>query len=236
MTNAHMPPHKGEQVDGDGLPFPDEKTIAAWRAEALRNPPDPMDVADLMVCLRWAAELDRQGVENPRLPAGMTAVERALNAVWVFLQKQPSLMRSGDAAPLGRLHAAIVDLADGRPSPLFKPVNTKRGNPGRSINYEIIQAFAARALCELIEAGEDPGESAGRVAKAVRAGRRDMPNVTHETVKNWRERLEQGPGPGASENAIFNYEQLKEDNLGDTPKQRGEALIKIIKTRGHAIG
>ncbi len=77
---------------------------------------------------------------------------------------------------------------------------------------------------------------AKRIAKAVSAARRDMQDVTHETVKNWRERLEQGPGSGAPEYAIGHYKQLKGDNLGDTSKRRGEALIKIIKTRGHAIG
>ncbi len=142
MTNAHTPPHKVEQVDGDGLPFPDEKTIADWRAEALQNLPDPTDVVDLMVCLRWAAELDRRGVGNPRLPDGLTAAEKALRAVVNFLQRQPALMRRGDTAPLSRLYSAIIDIADGRRSPLFKPVNTKRGNPGRPINREVIQAFA----------------------------------------------------------------------------------------------
>jgi hypothetical protein len=78
------------------------------------------------MCLRWAAELDRRGVANPKLPEAMTAIEQALRVIISFLGRRSSLPID-DVAPLLRLQAAIIDLANGRASPLFKPVKRRAG-------------------------------------------------------------------------------------------------------------
>ena len=42
-------------------------------------------------------------------------------------------MEGGNLAPLIRLHAAIVDLANGRQSELFVPIDRKRAIRGRAL-------------------------------------------------------------------------------------------------------
>ena len=153
-----------------------------------------------------------------------------------FLQKQSGLMERGDLAPFLRLNAALTDLTFGRVSNLFKPANKKIGRPGVGSSRELLQALAARALSELFEAGEDRDQAAGRIARALKAKRRDMTNVSAATVVNWRERLMQGPGPGASEEAVRQYCMPLPDRFGGTPKLRGETLLKALAKRGEGIG
>lgn len=89
-------------------------------------------------------------------------------------------MEGGNLAPLIRLHAAIVDLANGRQSELFVPINKKAGHPGKSVAHAYVQGFAGRALAELIDSGEPRSSAANRVAQALRKGRKDMRDVTGE--------------------------------------------------------
>ncbi|MDQ6702870.1 MAG: hypothetical protein M3Z96_07085 [Pseudomonadota bacterium] len=113
-------------------------------------------------------------------------------------------MKGGDLAPLIRLHAAIIDLANGRQSDLFVPVSKKPGLPGKGVAHAAVQGIAARALAELVDSGEPVKQAAGKVANALRKGRKDMRNVTWETVKNWRSRLDEGPGArGTPEDALI---------------------------------
>ena len=90
----------------------------------------------------------------------------------------------------------------------------------------IYQAIGARALSELIEAGDDKQQSAKRIAAEL--NKLDIGDVKAETVINWRERLEQGKGAGASLQAVIEYRELAP---GDTPKERGENLLKAIAQR-----
>jgi hypothetical protein len=140
------------RIDAGGPP--DNDTLMKWRAEALQCLPDPDDWAFFVVSLRVAAEMERRGIENPELPPGMTAPERSLSALMSFLEKQHILMKCGDTGPFLRLYSAIVDLANGRPSPLFKPVERRAGNPGKGLGYEAVKGIAGKAIWIALLQGE----------------------------------------------------------------------------------
>ena len=70
----------------------------------------------------------------------------------------------------------------------------------------------------------------------MRKGRKDMRDVTGETVKNWRARLDEGPGArGAPEDALKHY-LAQIDDIGSTSKMRGEYLLKALLERGESLG
>jgi hypothetical protein len=183
-----------------------------------------------------AAELDRQYGYDQSSPNGLIAPAQCLDALISLLKKRPDILVPEDMAPLMRLQAAIVDLGQGRPSPIFKPVGAKRGSPGKGVTYAALQGFAARALSELIEGDEDANSAAQRVAKALKKGRKDMRKVTAATVINWRERILQGPCPGAPDSAVDHYWTLLPPHEGDTPKVRGEKLLIMLEKSASFIG
>jgi hypothetical protein len=225
------------RIDADGLPLPDVDTLTKWRAEALQWVPNPSDWADFVVSLRLAAEMERRGVDNPELPPGMTAPERSLSALLSFLKQQHILMKCGAIGPLLRIHSAVVDLANGRASPMFKPEARRAGNPGKGLGYETIQGLAARTLDELVAAGDSPKDASKRVAGALKkSGREDMKDATSETVIKWREHLREArkPGPGAPENALRHFNESLWPGL--SPRKKGEALLRALKQNAKAAG
>jgi hypothetical protein len=234
--NVKSDPYAAGELDGDGLPFPDNETISQWRAEARQALPHPEDWADFAAMLRHAAELDRRGIEHPDLPEGLTGCQYALFAVINFLGNQPAIALRGDVASLARLHAAIVDLAAGRPSSLFKPKRRAPGSPGKGVTHALTQAYAARALSELIQGGVRIQEAAARIAKAVAAGRKDMKRITAKTIINWREQLMRGPGRGAPTDACRIFNDPLPADYGTTPIERGNNLVKALKKRGGTVG
>jgi hypothetical protein len=132
------------------------------------------------------------------------------------------------------LKAALEDLTVGKGSDLLKPAK-KNGRPPDGSQKGLIQATAARALSEFIAAGDDMNQAAGRIARALCAGHRDMGEVKAQTVVNWRERLMRGPGRGASKLAVQRFlAPLK--GFPDMPKERGEILLKALATPGGVIG
>jgi hypothetical protein len=205
-----------------------------WRREASESPPNIDDFAKMMADIRVHAARDRQFFPRLEPPDKLLAALACLQAVLSFLQCQPGLMERQDLAPLLRLNSALNDLTVGKGSELLKPVKrTRGGHPGDGATRDFLKGKAARALSELIEAKENPVESAGRVARALKANRHDMGKVNAETVVNWRERLMQGKGPGASEYAILAFQ---DPVPGDTPKARGEFLLTALTKRGGAVG
>ena len=166
----------GDNVDGDGLPLIDHETFAKWRAEALENQPSPKDWADLVALLRWENELDRRGVEMTHVPKGFTAAARSLKTLLLFLQNHRVLMQDGAIAPLMRLNAGMIDVASGTASPLFQPA-TKRAGPVKGVTMDIIQAFAARAMSELMEAGDSRMKPQSKPQRASQGTPRDMGNL-----------------------------------------------------------
>jgi hypothetical protein len=228
--NVTSPPPASDDAEQLVLVTPLQRCLL----EVGRTPPRLADVAEMIAMISAYAEFERAALSKGELPNERETVELCLTAVLQFLRKQPWFMERGDIAPLLRLHAALCDLSIGKTSDLLKPAKKfKSGSPGDGITRKFIKAIAARALSEFIKAGEDINHSASRIARALKSGRRDMGHVKAETVVNWRERFEQGEGAGAQEDAI---EQYRMPAPGDTPKERGENLLKALDQRGGAIG
>lgn len=151
----------------------------------------------------------------------------ALKTVLLVLLRQPHLVQHGATWPLDQLLAAIWDLKQGRVAPIFKPTKQKTGHPGTSNDHGRVMGMAARALSELIDGQVPPRDAATQVAAVVR----NIPGfkkVTAAKVTNWRERIMQGPGPGAPQVAI-NYYRMSRQHKEWTPKQRGEGLIRALR-------
>jgi hypothetical protein len=206
-----------------------------WQREVPEPLPNPDDVAEMIAHIRANAAVDREVWSKREPPDVLTAVQGCLVGVLRLLEKQPGLMERGDLAPLLRLNGALSDLTVGKVSNLFKPAKKKAGRHVSS-QHELLQAMAARTLSELIEAGDDKDQAASRIARALKVRRSDMGDVSAATVVNWRERLIQGPGRGASEEAVQQYNMSLPDRFGETPRLRGEALLKALAKRGDAIG
>jgi hypothetical protein len=209
-------------TDPDGLPLPDQATFNALRSEsgALTARPKASEWADLVAMLRWAAEVRRRGEDADNVPQGVTAARLALKAVIQFLQRE-CVLKHGASMPLIELQAALTDLTNGRVSQMFKPVAKPSGNPGKSRSDAAFMGNSARAMSLLMEAGKSEKDAASRVGKVL--------GIEPSQVKNWRDRLNQGPGPGAPRAAIDHYKARLPTWPDSTPLQQGERLLKVIK-------
>jgi len=230
-------PAASHDIDADGLPMINPMTFDAWMNEAMQSLPAPEDVAALLVMLRWYAEIDRQHIENPNLPKGLTVIERSTFAVIEFLRKQHFTQPMGGSEPLKRLQSAFVDIADGNAPALFRPIESRAGRHGKGVRYETLKGLAARTLSELIEGGDNADEAATRIAKLLGKCGPDMTSVTSATVKNWRNRAMEGKGAaGMSDTAIYHFSEPLSPVLGKTPKARGECLLKSFEEVGRLGG
>jgi hypothetical protein len=225
--------NRDSKLDGDGLPLPDEVTLATLHAEALRDPPDLRDWADLCALLVWAAELDRRSVTNPTLPEGATTAEYALRAVLAFLGRSPFLLRLGGIGPLLRLHKAIIDLAEGRVSPIFKPAKHRGGSPGMGVP-EVVIGLAAKAMDELMQAGAGRDDAARKVAKAVHKG--GYRRVTPKTIAHWRDGCKEGLGGRVPKDALAHFREPLPSGMGDTSAPRAAALLERLKRAKALVG
>jgi hypothetical protein len=236
--------------DNDAL-LVDDATFARWKAEARACPPNPDDWAHFVAMLRLSAAIDSYSADNPDLPgAAMASSLCAMQAVVSFLQKQPHLDQHGEAvAPLNRLSMALHDIGEGRPAAMFKPVR-EPGAPGAPRNraaIDMIKGFAARAVDELCQSGTPLTKAAEQVADALRKasrrerstqeppGQKGFGRITAGTVRNWRARIMEGAGPGASDLAILHYKEPLPVAAGGTPKQRGEFLLKVLRDRAASV-
>jgi len=221
---------KGGEAAPDG--FPDQATLEAWEAEALAMLPDPTFWIKLACNLRLAAEIDRRPTKDFNLPIGMTAALSALHrVVFLFKEQRYFICHPECIEPLMRLYVAMLDIIQGRVSPMFKPLSrSKGGSPGKGVHFAIIQGIAARAMTALIEGGTPLPEAAQKVATALRGdGRRGLRNVRAETVTNWREKIMQGEGPGAPRAAVWTYHKPLAPDMGDTPLARADALLRSLR-------
>ena len=207
----------------DNLPLPDEATLATfWRDAATAPLPTPQEWAELLTGLRWAAEVQHQGKDAPNMPAGATAAQIALSAVVAFLERD-CVLRDGASMPLIELQGALLDLSSGRVSPMFKPVSKPAHNPGKGRSEALRIGMTARAMSLLMDGGSTEDAAAQRVGRAL--------GIKPTTVKNWRDRMEQGHGPGASREAVAHYAAPLPDWPGSTPTQQGEQLLDLLKAR-----
>jgi hypothetical protein len=128
-----------ELRDPDGLPIPDQATLARLWNEAQKAPlPSPRQWVELLALLRWAAEVRRHGEEADNAPQGTTAPRLALAAIIGFLSQQECVLKHGASMPLIDLQNALTDLADGivsnlRPSPSFRRAIVSAGRMHQAV-------------------------------------------------------------------------------------------------------
>jgi hypothetical protein len=237
------------------LLWPSVEQEAQWRAEARAHHPDPASWEEFYVGCRWAQEIDRrqaeldrrlkratedevamleqQQIAPPECPPGLWAINYAMVALGHFLFKQGL----ANGHPISRLIVAIGHLAGGGSHvPAFlRPRDRGRGSPGKGDGVDFVKAIAARAYNELVNANF--GDKAGAlVAAALRsASERGLGSVTAETVRNWRDRAEQGPGPGASDVMVQHYREPLDPCLGATPQERGKALLRALEASAASL-
>jgi hypothetical protein len=223
-------------TDDDGLPVIDLDTFNKWMDEAIQHLPTPEAVAELLVMLRWYRELELKGIENDKLPNELTFCERSIYCILKFLNKSTFTQKYGGGIALMRLHSNFIDIANGKRSSLFEPKERRSGKPPNDTVDEVIKGRAAGTLSQLIEAHDKAGGAADRVAKALQKSRRDMRDIRGETIINWREKLMQGESPGASETALKHYKDCSTADFGNTPRARGENLLKQLEKRGAFFG
>jgi hypothetical protein len=224
-------------TDDDGLPIIDLDTFSKWMDEALQHLPTAEAVAELLVMLRWYRELELKGIKNDKLPNELTFCERSIYCILELLKNNNYTQKYGGGIALMRLHSNFIDIANGKRASLFEPKERRSGKPPNDTIDEVIKGRAAGTLSQLIEARDKAGEAADRVAKALRKSRPDMRDVTGNKIINWRERLMEGEGaPGASETALKHYKDCSTADFGNTPRARGENLLKQLEKRGAFFG
>jgi hypothetical protein len=214
------------QIDPDGLPLPDAEAAencAAKAREALTARPKASDWAVLVASLYWAVEADRRAIAATNAPPGSTAARIALKAVIQFLEKQPCVMQRGASMPLIELQGALVDLAAGRVSQLLKPIVKPPYNPGKGHHDSLRMGMAAKAMSLLMDGGIREDAAALRVARAI--------GIESRTVRNWRNRLKEGPGPGAPQEAVRHYKEALPPWPGSTPIQQAERVLELLRAR-----
>lgn len=209
--------------------MPDE-AMEKLIAEAHNERPDPRFWLELVVIMDIVADINRQEAADVSHPGQAATQYMIFNLAKLFAKQSYFLQRGEICAPMLKLSMALFDLNHGRVSPMLKPSARSNGNPGRTISFGIIKGTAARALTELLEGGTPAPEAAQMVAASLRAAsKRGLGQVTAHTVANWRSRLEQGEGPGASKVELLAYQGTLSPHLGDTPKARGHNLLNELQ-------
>ncbi|MDR3428098.1 hypothetical protein [Silvimonas sp.] len=84
---------------------------------------------------------------------------------------------------------------------------------------------------ELMEGGQASDEAAQKVARAMKAGKAaGHSKASYQTVKNWRARCMEGPGPNISPEALKNFQEPLPPHIGASPKERGEFLLNALSS------
>lgn len=182
--------------------------------------PDPVAWIELVGKLRASARIEREYSADGASPE-LASTEYALAAVVDFLMKHDGIAAGVDClGPLMRLYAAVMDLKHGKVHEIFKPARGG-GNPGKGIGHEITKGLAAKAMSMLMKGSRTSEKDAAvQVARAL--------EVKPSTIRNWRDNLNQGPGPGASEAALFAYLSSRPTD-GDTPVEQAHELLSDLK-------
>lgn len=191
--------------------------------------PDSESWGQFVLDLLHAAEVEKQ--ERPHTePAGFAAAWVALHAVNRFLLQQPTLRQHAQIfAPLANLENALIDIRRGKAPPMLKPMPPAHRPPNLT-DFEQTKGLAARAMSELMTGGVPRWDAARTVAKAI-GSLRGAGKVTAKTVDGWRHTLEGGAGPGAPQDgpALHAYRKELPKSFGDTPRQRGDGLVEMLR-------
>jgi hypothetical protein len=222
----------GDQPPVCASPNPVEAQMEA----ALAEHPDPKFWMKLVATVHEAHRIDGEDPENSAVPAELRSAQFLLHNLTALLLEQPYFQKRPElCSPLLRVSNALHDLGHGRAPPIFKPVQRKHHSPGQLSPEAIIKGHAARALSELIRGGMPKEDAAKKTAQALKgAAKKLRQKITPQTVENWRERFEQGPGPGSPDAALFAYNH-KPGPPGDTPLDRGLNLLDELERYAAAM-
>ncbi len=187
-------------MSGSGKKPPQGVPLAVyrqWQRELQAESPSPAAWQNLLLALRMCKVDFTDDTGNPLLPDGLEAAIHVIHELGVFLNAHDIVQREQLSDPIGRLSHAFVDLIHGRSPELFRPVSFGAGGRALPVAEHNLQAIAAKALHELVLAG-NPGsgatEAAARiVASAIKKGR--VPGheqCTAKTVRGWLERITKG--------------------------------------------
>lgn len=186
----------------------------------------------LVANLRQTAKVSRENLDSPVEPRGLRAMLMFVGAISDYLNTSPAILSEPELAdPLLRLAAALVEVCAGRAPPLFQPLKSGGGNPGKSLPEQDFMATAARALDEFIKSGLNTEDAARTVLKAIVTadpGLPEIPNLTTATIKNWRYLLREGEGRAPS-GALKGFEMELPESVGADHKERALWLLEQIK-------
>ena len=166
------------------------------------------------------------------------ATEAALQAVIEFLLSFEGLMRESAVIPLIRLAAALRELQDGKKPALLAPrPRPKGGRPGTDLRQAAVIGLAARAMTELMEAGQTARAASDKVCAAIKAGKVvGWQRIKPRTVQAWRARCMEGEPdplrPAISRDAWRQYNERLSPDMGNTPADRAERLLFVLRTGG----
>lgn len=148
--------------------------------------------------LRLGVDLARAHAAHvdPDNTDGRAGAVGALAAVCAFIDAIPPFKEADLSLPLRALQDALhrLDESSGTP-PMLRPTKEK-GRPARTLDEGVLALVAAVAMEAAMRAGQPMQQAAGRVADLLHrrgysaAGK----PITAATVKNWRARLNEGPG------------------------------------------
>lgn len=232
MNISSIPEIEVGQIDPDLMKQADRALIERWMQEARENPPDIEEWAVLVASLRFAAEVERRGEEDARLPKGMTSVVRGVRAMANFIIGHQNLKEDRLHAPLFRFFAAIVDLSEEKTPVIFKPVKSngpRPGRPGADAVQANVQGVCSRAMTELMDSGLPLKDAAKKVMKAATAGgARGHAALSAQKIQDWRDQIMAGHG-AASPIAIARYHALLPAAAGNTARERSEWLLASLE-------
>ncbi len=135
----------------------------------------------------------------------------ALFATLDFLREQPEFARPQTIQPLETLLYALMDLENGRVSPLFAPKKRTGGAPPMSTEQQELLALAATGMDVLMRFRSAPLDVAARKVAVLMQGagfrlprRKNASDLLSKTISGFRHRLNTGDG-GAPECALMTW-------------------------------
>lgn len=178
--------------------------------------PDPEAWRALIMELRREAVLSQHQRPTGALPDGFEAAARSVTACERFFRAVAGNARVSEA--LRALSVALWSMPDGCRPEMF--AFKRRGRPPTSPRSALVQAVAARAVTELMNAGEERLEvAAARVERALGG------QIRARQILSRREKMMEGPGSDVSAYAIDFYRQDLPLQAGTTSQARAKHLL-----------
>jgi hypothetical protein len=191
--------------------------------------PSPSAWAKLILDLGAVTEQARHDAERDGEPIELLQPEGVLLAFMAFLKAEPMLAQTGADEALLPLLVSVRELAEGGNPSLLRPF--VKGRPRKGYDAAFAIGMAARAMNELMKAGERPEIAAGKVAKALKQGAPDQfSKITKATIKNWRNRCLEGDGAPIEEGAVKHFNATIPPELGQTHAEIAASLLIILST------